>query len=232
MENCNGCEGCPAFKKSFLSDLSGLQIKNLKDNAIALSFRKGQDITIRDTTSQGVFCIHSGTVKNYLKTPQGENITLSLRTTGDMFGHQELMGHENIFSSGCLTDVGVCFFPKKMILKKLERTPALSKKIMAGLNADLAEMGSYLLALSYKSIRQRTAQAILYLQEKTGNNTDGTIALQLPRQELANMVGASRESVHRELAFFKKKKWIDLKGQHFLIIDEERIRKQSAHNSE
>ncbi len=222
----NSCEGCLAFRKSFMCSFHERQIKELKDNSIKLSFRKGQNIIIRNADSQGLFCIKSGIVKYYLNA-KASNVTVGLRTPGDMFGHHELLGTETIFSVGCLTDVEVCFFPQKNVMSRFARTASFSRRIVAELNNDMAETGNYLLTLSSKSIKQRTAQAILYLKEKTGISNDGTIGIKLNKQELADMVGASRESVFRELSFLKKKKWIATMDQDIRILDEELLSKTS-----
>lgn len=222
----NSCEGCFAFRRSFMCSLNERHRRELKENSIHLSFRKGQNIIIRQADSQGLFCIRSGTAKFYLNAKQS-NITVGLRTSGEMFGHHELLGKETIFSVGCLTDVEVCFFPKKNVLSRFARTASFSNRIVAGLNSDMAETGNYLLSLSSKSIKQRTAQAILYLKEKTGVSKDGTIGIKLNKQELADMVGASRESVFRELSFLKKKKWIATVDQDIHILDEELLSKTS-----
>lgn len=213
-----------------MSSLSKNQIRELKDNAIALTFKKGQDISSRHTDSEGLFCIRSGIAKFYLNTHES-NVTIALRTAGEMFGHHELVSNETVFSVGCLTDMEVCIFPKKKVMSEFESTPSFSKRIVASLNHDMAELGNYVLMLSNKSIKQRTANALLYLKEKVGVTHDGTIEMKLSKQELADMVGASRESVFRELAFFKKKKWIDTISQDIRLLDEEKLDKLSAHVS-
>lgn len=219
------CKNCPAFPLSILSNLDDSQIEDIKQNSITITYKKGQDIVVNGQNNQGLFCIRSGVIKLHLGTPQEESITLGIKNQGGVFGHFEMMEDTVLLSASCLTDVAVCFFPKKTILTSYEQIPVLNTRIMKELNADLAEIIMHLIALTANSIKQRTARAILYLKKKTGIAEGGSIALRLSRKEFSSFTGGTRETVTRALTSLKEQGCIAIDGQKLSILDEEMLRK-------
>jgi CRP-like cAMP-binding protein len=222
------CKGCPAFPHSIFCLLTDSQIDDIREGSITILYKKGQDIILRGGENQGLFCIRSGIVKLYLNSPRGDNVTVAIKTLGGLLGHLELLREQTLFSVACLTDVSLCFFPRKQILSSLERVFVFNKRIVLELNIDIENIVNHLKALSFYSIHQRTAQAILYLKEKTGTDKDGVIKLRLSRQEFSNIVGASREAVSREVAYLKKIRCIEVEGQSLRVVDEDKLKSLSG----
>ena len=64
--------------------------------------------------------------------------------------------------------------------------------------------------MAQKTVKERLAETLLYLEETFGINEDGTLRLQLSREELAGMIGTATESCIRLLSEFKKLELIEL----------------------
>lgn len=221
--NSLSCEKCPAFKKSVVNSLSTSQLRTLKENSIQLSFKKGQRIMTRHEAAQGIHCIRSGVVKYHIETKSRKSVTISLQTVGDPFGHHELLTGRSVFSVSCLTDVETCFFPSRLIHTMFARVKSFSRRIVTDVNKDVEEIAEYLAAVCFKTIRQRVAYSIQYLNLKFGTSEDGFISLPLSRKDFSDIVCAPRESVYRELMFLQKKKYVKLRNQHIKIEDEAKL---------
>jgi CRP-like cAMP-binding protein len=222
-----GFQPCPAFRRNFSDTLSDSELTDFRDASVTFRFKAGQTIVTKDEPHQGLFCIQEGFVKYFLHSPEGDNVSLAIRKAGDIFGHMELFGNSSIFSVGCLTDATVCFFSRKAVLKKMDRIPAFSRRILYLLNSDMHELGEYIVNMNFKTVKSRTAGVLAMLQEITGVNDDGFIALQLSRRELADLAGTTRESLFRELANLKKKKLISINDHRIKIEDLEKLKKLS-----
>ncbi len=79
---------------------------------------------------------------------------------------------------------------------------------------------------SSQDIRSRLASLVLHLKEQFGESTpEGTrITLRLTNQEMADMIGTTRETVNRSLNRFWDERLIDMKTSHIVVSDEGALR--------
>ena len=78
--------------------------------------------------------------------------------------------------------------------------------------------------MSQKTVKQRIAEAFLYLKNNFGEDGDGFLALTLSREDIANVVGTATESASRIISEFKKKGLIHTSGKRIGIKDERKLR--------
>jgi CRP-like cAMP-binding protein len=69
---------------------------------------------------------------------------------------------------------------------------------------DLKDADGHMVNMAQKTVKQRLAETLLYLENTFGKNTDGTLKIQLSRDELSSMIGTATESCIRLLSDFKK----------------------------
>lgn len=73
--------------------------------------------------------------------------------------------------------------------------------------------------MAQKTVKQRLAATLLFLEAKFEKNDNGSIKVNLSREDIANIIGTATESAIRLLSEFKKKKMIDLQGKEIVILD-------------
>ena len=73
--------------------------------------------------------------------------------------------------------------------------------------------------MAQKSVKQRLAEVILYIDQNFGTDSEGFLSLILTREDLANVVGTAKEACIRTLTTFKKEAWIHTEGKRIKIID-------------
>jgi CRP-like cAMP-binding protein len=76
-----------------------------------------------------------------------------------------------------------------------------------------------LVSVSQKTVKERLAETLIYLQETFGKNDDGSLRIQLSREEMAGMIGTATESCIRLLSDFNKLGLIELNGKKIIIKD-------------
>jgi len=88
---------------------------------------------------------------------------------------------------------------------------------------DLKEADDVIVNMSQKTVKQRIAEAFIYLKNNYGENDDGFLNLTLSREDIANVVGTATESAIRIISEFKKKGIIKTSGKKIGVIDEKQL---------
>ena len=79
--------------------------------------------------------------------------------------------------------------------------------------------------LAQKTVKQRLAEILLKLETDFGINDDGSLKLQLSREEIAGMIGTATESCIRLLSEFNKEGWITLQGKKITITNKKEMQR-------
>jgi CRP-like cAMP-binding protein len=94
-----------------------------------------------------------------------------------------------------------------------------SMNVMKTICGDLKDADDHMVSISQKTVRERLAENLVYLQETFGKNEDGSLRIQLSREELAGMIGTATESCIRLLSDFNKLGLIELIGKKIVLKD-------------
>ena len=89
---------------------------------------------------------------------------------------------------------------------------------------DLKEADDVIVNMSQKTVKQRIAEALLYMKANFGLDAEGYLALVLSREDIANVVGTATESCIRILSEFRKKGYIKTSGKRMAISDERKLK--------
>lgn len=98
---------------------------------------------------------------------------------------------------------------------------------MRSVCGDLKEADDHMVSLAQKNVKQRLAETLLYLETTFDTNSDGTLHIQLSREELAGMIGTATESCIRLLSEFNKLGFIALNGKKISITDKAKLKRIS-----
>ena len=222
-ENCCGGE-CASLKSSFMADVKPEDRCRIKEYAATLSLRKGQTIFENGRKAEGLFCIKRGTVKIELESSTGEAMTIDLLDNQGMLGHHCLISSRNYYTATCLSEAEICFIPKTVVNTLHENNPGLLSRINRSIADDQSRLATAIMSLRTKSVQQRTAEALIRLQNIFGKDAQGMIKCELTKEELAKLIGSSVESVFRSLSTFRKKDYIDFDKRKLWIKNEIRLR--------
>ena len=123
-------------------------------------------------------------------------------------------------SAEALEDAKICFIPKSAFLGLVEGNGVLSMQLMKLLSEDLKFAEHRITDLAQKPVRERVAEALLYLHQTYGLESDGqTISVTMSREDIANIVGTATETTIRLLSELKNDNVIQLQGKKIAILN-------------
>lgn len=225
VDNLNHCTFCSRKNSSFFCNAKSQNIDEINDKKINSIFKKGQIIFNEGGYAHGLFCINTGKIKLTQTGDEGREAIVRLAKDGDIIGYKALLSNDRYTASAtALEDSSVCFIPKDTFFSVLKNDPDLSFSLMSLLSGELRNAETKIVQLAQKPVRERLAEALLFLKETYGLEEDGsTLGIQLSREEIANIVGTATESTIRLLSDFKKEGLVELTGKKIRFLNRDKL---------
>ncbi|WP_027717742.1 Crp/Fnr family transcriptional regulator [Desulfovirgula thermocuniculi] len=214
----------PHLERVALDDIEKMLIRQAGST---VHYPKGHVIFAAGDMADRVYLIESGWVKIYRLSADGRRVTVgSIRSPGELMGLAEtLWGGERTCFAGAISNVSLVVVRKNKFEELLATHPFLALKVAKLLGARMREAEQIIQEMVCWQAPGRLALTLLKVGERCGVKTrDGIkIDLLLTHEELASMVGASRQTVTTLLNTFKQEKSIAYEGRFIKIIDPERL---------
>jgi CRP/FNR family transcriptional regulator len=166
-----------------------------------------------------------GKIKIVQSGETGKEQIIRFAKEGDVIGYGSLLSGEKYSCSAvALEDSSVCFISKSFFLNLVSHDTTLAMRMAVLLANDLKDTEQKMTGLSQKTVRERTAEAILFLKEIFGYETDNiTLNISISREEFANLIGAARETATRLLSEFKDDGMVELYGKKIRIVNAHKL---------
>ncbi len=176
---------------------------------------------------EAVFFIESGVVKTHKIDEDGNEQVFSLLQSGDMFPHVGFFdqspypANAMVLQGAVLLMIRIEDFNQLMMVK-----PHLAIKVMEMMGKKILELQERVQSLISQDVQHRFVQTMIRLAYENGNQRDGGIAIDFPitNQDLANIVGTSRESINRLLNQLKKDQILKSDRHGLFIYDLNRLK--------
>lgn len=220
------CEQCIVRELSSLKALNKGELLRLAECKTSHTIKKGEHIFEEGDSVNGIYCISSGVCKLSKLSANGKDQIVKLVKAGELLGQRTLISEELAnLSAVALEDMEVCFIPKSEVLNFFDTNNQFSRNLMKTICGDLKETSDHMVSISQKTVKERLAETLIYLEENFGKNPDGSLHIQLTREELAGMIGTATESCIRLLSDFNKLGLIELIGKKIVIKDIGKLRR-------
>lgn len=177
---------------------------------------KNQLIFAAGDSANHVYLIQRGRLNIYRLTENGRQVTVAFRQVGEIVGMAEaLYGGERICFAEAMEDLTVTAVTSKDFKEILMLNPLLALRVAEVLGARLREAHAVIHEMASCQVSARIALILLKLGEKGGTIVEDGICLNLKmtHEEIARMVGTSRQSVTTVLNTFKQEGSITFKGR-------------------
>ncbi|WP_396143913.1 Crp/Fnr family transcriptional regulator [Flavobacterium sp.] len=222
------CEQCIVRQFSSLKALNKEELLKMAECKTSYIIKKGEPIFEEGETTNGIFCIKDGVCKLTKLSANGKDQIVKLVKPGELLGQRSLISEEPTnLSAVALEDMEVCFIPKKEIMEFFNENNQFSMNVMKTICGDLKDADDHMVSLAQKSVKERLAETLLHLEDTFGKNEDGSLHIQLSREELAGMIGTATESCIRLLSEFNKTGLIELIGKKIAIVDRNKLKRMS-----
>ena len=186
-------------------------IRELMAVARKRTFRSGEVIFHRDDPGQVLYVIKEGKVKISLVSPDGQEIVLTVLGKGECFGEFTILDELPRSADAITLEKVECYtLQRSDFHNAILKNPKIAIQVLQVLTKRLRINDQMVEDLIFLDVYGRVAKKLLELAETHGEKIEnGTrINVRLTQQELASMVGASRESVNKVMGYFTDKNFI------------------------
>lgn len=226
------------IQKDYTSDFDGVMefftnakafenLSKISNDIREKHYSKKESIYQEGDVPSGVFFIKKGKVKTYRLNNEGKEYITSLFSAGEFFGFSAILEHsEYSESASCMEDCELLRISKDDFLKLIYSNREVAASFIRLLANNIKEKEEHLLLMAYDSVRKRVAHGLvdLYDKYKEDKKTE-EVAINVSREDLANLVGTSTETVIRTLSDFKSESLVEVSGRTITIKDREKLAK-------
>jgi len=214
-------------KVPLLADLGPDAIARMAERVELREARRRDVIYLPGDPGRSLFFVHGGRVKVSKVTRDGKSLTLAYH------GPAELFGDSCLLDGGPRTEMAEAV--ENVLLSEIDRMhyeelihshPQLGLAMTRLMIARRRELENKVEALVFRDVSSKLAELLVKLGNEYGvDDARGTlVALKITHQELANLIGSTRETVSLTLSTFKRKKLIQTEGRKVIISDSEALK--------
>ena len=198
---------------------------------VEIHVAKGQTVFVEGDEGESLYVIRTGKIKLGHASTDGRETLLAVLGPGEMFGELSFFDPgPRVSSATALTDTALASLSRSSLRPWLTGRPEVAEALLQAMAHRLRRTSEAMGDLVFTDVPGRVAKALLDLSEKFGETTaEGTlVSHDLTQEELAQLVGASRETVNKALADFASRAWIRIESRAVVILDAERLAKRAT----
>ena len=192
--------------------------------------RRGDVLFHEGDSGDRLYVVLDGKIKLTRAATDGRENLLTVLGPGEMFGELSLFDpRPRTSSASAVTDATVAALGHDALRPWLLERPEVSMHMLQALARRLRRANDVTADLVFTDVPGRVAKNLLDLADRFGQQEpDGLhVHHDLTQEELAQLVGASRETVNKALADFAARGWLQISARSVLILDAERLRKRA-----
>jgi len=195
-----------------------------------IEFRKGDIVFNEGEAGDSLYIVLSGKIKLGRRAADGRQNLVSI------MGPSDMLGELSLFDPGprsatvtAVTETTFLSLSHDDLLRWLEGRPAVALGLLAQLAGRLRKTNEVVADLVFSDVPGRVAKALLDLADRFGRTADDGVHVHhdLTQEELAQLVGASRETVNKALADFASRGWIRLEPRSVVIMEVDRLQRRA-----
>ena len=221
------CEDCDHRNEGFFCDLHDSNLRIVESLKITNAYPKGTTLFMEGQPSNGVYILCQGKVKLSTCSKDGKIIILHIAEPGEVLGLSAAVSDSiHNATAEVIEPCQVNFVRNEDFLEFLRMNTEACFSALKQLSKDynIAYLQICSLGLS-SSVADKLARLFLgWCKAATDDGDDIRLKMSYTHEEIAEMIGTSRETVTRLLKTFKEKKIISLKGSDLIIHDKKRLR--------
>lgn len=209
---------------------AGLTPAELKEISQTLPMQTclvGGLVTSPDDDDERLYVVKRGRVRLYRLTPDGKQLTLEILDKGRIVGRMSWLGQQLTDAyAEAVEDALICSFTPRELKRLIDRFPSVGVNIIRYLSDRLAASEREREVMAFRSVEQRLAARLIELVQRFGQPADGAMAIdaRLTQQELADMIGTSRETLATTVTSLRERGVLEMRNQRVVILDTDRLR--------
>jgi CRP/FNR family transcriptional regulator, cyclic AMP receptor protein len=217
----DNCVTCPERNEHLFCSLSlqaGQRLNEIKSTAV---YPKGAMLFIEGQQSRGVFVLCTGRVKLSTSSREGKTIITKISDPGDVLGLNAVVSNRPYEVTAEMMEPGQAnFIPRESLVQFLRDNAEVGVKVAQQLSRNYYTAYEEIRTLGLTvSPSEKFAKLLLSWSTKSAPQSDGStqVKLTLTHEEIAEIIGTTRETVSRLFSDFKKKQLLQMKGATMVL---------------
>ena len=205
---------------SIFEGLDDEALENLSNCLKTNDYPKDGVIVSQDDPGDALFVIEKGRVKVGLYGESGREVILTIFRDGDFFGEMSLLdGQPRSANVIALESTRVLVLSRDDFVHHLEQRPSTALKVLAEMCLRLRRADDIIGNLALLDVYGRVARILIEMAKNEGESQDeGILIKERPtQQDLASMIGTTRETVSRVLSEFQRRGFLSMQGKAILL---------------
>ena len=197
-------------------------LESLLNVATRRKYPKDGVIFFENDVGEALFMIVTGRVKVTILSDDGREIILAMLSDNDFFGEMSLLDNEPRSATAiALQEAEMVVLHQREFLSIVEKRPRVLINLLSVLSSRLRKANQQIGNLALHDVYGRVARILLEMASEDGTRQpDGRITFRRPtHQEIANMIGATRETVSRMISDLHRQGYIEISGKNVIIHD-------------
>jgi CRP/FNR family nitrogen fixation transcriptional regulator len=178
-----------------------------------MSFSRNAEIYGESEPADYLYKVVSGTVRTYKVLADGRRQIGAFYMAGDVFGLE--MGDEHTFSAEAISDTKVLVIKRSALVALAERDNEVARQLWALTGRELSKVQDHIMLL-IKTAQERVVGFLLEMAERATNN--GALELPMSRQDIADYLGLTIETVSRTLTILENTAAIELPTSRRIVL--------------
>jgi CRP-like cAMP-binding protein len=200
------------------SSVSNEALESIASLLIERGFPKHKTIVEEGAPGDYMYIIVEGRVKVTKLSGDGREKILELLDVGDFFGEMSLFDEAPRSASvKAMSQVRILALARNDFLRLLARSPDLALSVIQELTRRLRQVDEQASSLSFQRVKERTMGLLMRLAREEPDQQGRPRTPVLTHQQIADMIGTSRETVTRAIKGLKADGWLEQDGKHYLV---------------
>jgi CRP/FNR family transcriptional regulator len=218
IENCRECNK----RIDIFETLTPEEIDLMNNNRFEVSFNPGETIIKQGTSFTHIVCVTHGLVKIYIEGYDKKNLILRMIRGGEMIGSPGMWtDNRHHFSVTAVEETTTCFVEAPVFLDIIMNNHAFARELLKRSNQRDILHFEKMISLTQKQMHGKVAEILLYLNKNI--YLSNPMYLTISRQEMAEMIAITKESLIRVLKEFKDAGLISLNGTELRINNQKAL---------
>lgn len=191
-----------------------------------LDLPRGEVLFREGDPGDSLYVVLSGKIKLGRSSPGGRETLAAVLGPADQFGELSVFDPgPRTATATAVTDTRLARLPASALHDWIRDRPVIGIQLIRVLAHRLRRTNSLLTDINFVDVPGRLAKQLLVLAQRFGSDCAGRthVAHDLTQEELAQLVGASRETVNKSLAYFTARGWVRVEGRSVTILDRDRL---------
>ena len=214
-------QGSPLFR-----GLAPATLERMAALATQRGYRRGEIVFNAGDAGDALFGVVSGRIRISTGTAEGREIFLNIMEPGDTFGEIALLdGGTRTATATAIEAAELVSIRREPFFELLEREPKAALELLRLCGERLRWTSGLLEDAAFLDAPARLAKRLLSLGELHGEDSAGGRTVRISQEELANFLGASRQSVNEQLQDWKTRGWVALGRGTVTVLDAAALRR-------